>query len=170
MMLRGSIFLPRLLVAGLVAGCVISTACSRSQEPPGLDKSANESTGSASNSTSEFVNRLPASAKALPKLTKPERRTIAILPKTFATGTVKLKVRADFIGWQGTYGTRTVIVRVTKNLSGKPKQMKRTLDFAKTDLLVRLTSPEFDPAALKKRVVTIEFRPTQEGFSAFLVV
>jgi hypothetical protein len=101
-------------------------------------------------------------------MSRPDRPTMAILPSTWASGTVRYVVTLKVIGWQGDPRAQTLVVRVTKVIKGPNKRVSRPLDFKSRDLSLHVAGKDFNPKTIDGKTVVIEFRPGMGGYVANL--
>jgi hypothetical protein len=116
----------------------------------------------------EDTPEAPKIVAGIPELEEAERPTVGFLRKGFATGLVRFKVTLKVLGWQGSANGRGLIVRLLSAQGKGPGKVKDRLDIEHNDYIVALAREVERPKDLERAPTTIEFRPTRDGFAAFL--
>lgn len=105
----------------------------------------------------------------IPELDAPERPTIEYLAKDFASGLVRYRASLKVLGWQGSADSGALVVRLLSASPMGPGKVKVPLNIARTDFVVALERKIKSAAELEEGApVVVEFRPTGDGFAAFL--
>jgi hypothetical protein len=107
-------------------------------------------------------------AAGIPVLDAPERPTIAYLGKDFATGLVRYQVSLKVLGWQGSAEAGGLVVRFLSAQPKGPGKVKTPLNISQNDFVVTVEHTVKSAAELEGKPVTVEFRPTGDGFAGFL--